>query len=84
MMERNVFCGTYSVIAMQHPRAQSRCIAYNGGQWLVSGGADRLVRVWDVQTGACVRTVLGHAGSVRAVVCADGFIMSGGYDTGIR
>ena len=34
---------------------------------LVSGGADRLVRVWDYDDGVAVGTGRGHGGSVRAV-----------------
>ena len=30
------------------------------GQWVASGSDDATVRLWDVETGACVRTLEGR------------------------
>ena len=35
---------------------------------LVTGGADRLVKVWDVSSGKELHSFAGHAGSVAAVL----------------
>ena len=38
------------------------------GQTLVSGGVDRLVRVWDIETGRLLRSMRGHTHDIRAAV----------------
>ncbi|CAN0297491.1 unnamed protein product, partial [Ectocarpus fasciculatus] len=35
--------------------------------YVVTGSMDKTVRVWDVQTGDCVRLLAGHSGSVTCV-----------------
>jgi WD40 repeat protein len=52
---------------------------------IVSGSADRTLRVWDVESGASVATLHGHQGPVGAVaVLADGRIVSGARDNTLR
>jgi len=36
-----------------------------------TGGSDATVRLWDVATGACLRTLTGHTQAVRCVAVAD-------------
>jgi eukaryotic-like serine/threonine-protein kinase len=38
------------------------------GSFAVTGGFDRLVRVWDVRTGKCLRTLEGHRSPINQVV----------------
>ncbi|MBM4121961.1 MAG: WD40 repeat domain-containing protein [Nitrospira sp.] len=38
------------------------------GLTLISGGADRLVRIWDVETGRLLRSLRGHTHDIRAAV----------------
>ena len=41
------------------------CLAFNGGgQWLASGGQDKVVRLWDIATGHEVRSLHGHSREV--------------------
>lgn len=35
--------------------------------YVVTGSMDKTVRVWDVQTGNCVRLLAGHSGNVTCV-----------------
>ncbi|MDY6990290.1 MAG: TIR domain-containing protein [Thermodesulfobacteriota bacterium] len=53
------------------------------GRMAVSGGNDRTLRVWDVETGECVKTFQGHTNFVQSVsVTADGrMAVSGGHAT---
>ena len=37
------------------------------GRRLASSSYDRTVRLWDVETGACVRTLEGHSSTVWSV-----------------
>ncbi|KAL2202130.1 WD40 repeat-like protein [Sarocladium strictum] len=55
------------------------------GDTLVSGGCDRDVRVWDLQTGACLHTLRGHTSTVRCLKMADeNTAISGSRDTTLR
>lgn len=53
------------------------------GRWLLTGGEDKTVRWWQVETGRCVRTFDGHRGMVTGVaLSADGRfgVSAGGWD----
>lgn len=56
------------------------------GNLLVSASRDKTLRVWDVTTGYCVRTLHGHTDWVRAVTPSiDGrWLLSGGNDQVVR
>lgn len=52
---------------------------------LLSGGCDRDVRVWDLQTGLCTRILQGHTSTVRCLAMASPSIgISGSRDATIR
>ncbi|NJL62836.1 MAG: WD40 repeat domain-containing protein [Methylacidiphilales bacterium] len=53
------------------------------GQTIVSGCADKKVKVWDIQTGKILRTIAGHAGEISSIaVSPDGnFLAVGISDT---
>jgi WD40 repeat protein len=53
----------------------------------VSGSSDETLRVWDLASGQCTRTLKGHTGWVWAVavaVTADGRAVSGSSDETLR
>lgn len=56
------------------------------GQTIVSGGVDRYVRVWDIETGRLLRSLRGHTADIRALVFTpDGqTLASGSEDRTIR
>lgn len=41
---------------------------FDGGKRLLTGSADKTVKVWDASTGECLRTVSGTNGSVRCLL----------------
>ncbi|KAJ2895806.1 hypothetical protein MKZ38_006160 [Zalerion maritima] len=52
---------------------------------LVSGGCDRDVRVWDLNTGACDHVLRGHTSTVRCLkMCDENTAISGSRDTTLR
>ncbi|KND04708.1 uncharacterized protein SPPG_00417 [Spizellomyces punctatus DAOM BR117] len=51
---------------------------------LVTGSADRSVRVWDLSSHRCAALLQGHTGWVRAVQVKDQVLMSGSGDHSIR
>ncbi len=56
------------------------------GKTVISGGNDRMIRCWDLETGNCVQTLEGHRQAIAALaVSPDGKILaSGGWEPGIR
>ena len=63
----------------------SVCFSPDGKQ-LATGSFDRTVRLWDVETGACVRTLEGHGRWVSSVCFSpDGrMVASGSEDMTVR
>lgn len=60
---------------------------YGGGQLVVVGSKDRVVRLVDVVSQKEVLPAMhGHAGSIRAVLLCEerGLVFSAGYDLSIR
>ena len=60
--------------------------APNSGELLVSASRDKTLRIWNVTTGYCLKTIRGHSEWVRTVCPSpDGrFILSGGGDQTAR
>jgi WD40 repeat protein len=56
------------------------------GSLIASGGDDRVIKVWDVQTGECLRTLHGHENWIQAIAFSpDGTcIASGSNDQTIQ
>jgi WD40 repeat protein len=51
----------------------------------VSAAWDRTLRLWDLESGACLATLQGHTGAVRAVAPAGpGRVVSASYDYTLR
>jgi len=60
--------------------------AFHETPFIVSGGTDTRLMIWNTETGECVRTLIGHAEAVTAVALADEgrTIVSGGADGALR
>lgn len=51
---------------------------------LATGGSDNSVRLWDLVRRSEIGKLEGHAGSIAALDCRDGVLVSGSYDTTIQ
>lgn len=47
---------------------------------VVSGSRDATLRVWDIETGACLHVLVGHLAAVRCVQYDGKLVVSGAYD----
>ncbi|GAB3920054.1 WD40 repeat domain-containing protein [Larkinella terrae] len=56
------------------------------GRYAVTGGADKIIRIWDLTTDKTARLLKGHKGAVSVVIfSADGrYVVSGGIDFAIK
>jgi WD40 repeat protein len=52
---------------------------HHGKRHVISGSSDKNVKVWDLTTGRCIRTLAQHDNTVCSVVVAGGFIYSGSF-----
>uniref|UniRef100_A0A1I7U784 Pleiotropic regulator 1 n=1 Tax=Caenorhabditis tropicalis TaxID=1561998 RepID=A0A1I7U784_9PELO len=55
-------------------------------QWFASGGADRIIKIWDLASGTLKLSLTGHISSVRAVKVSPRhpFLFSGGEDKQVK
>ena len=69
-----------------HDRDVFALAFHPNGDWIVSGGWDGTIRIWDAATGEPLRQLRGHDGAVRAIaVSPDGRqILSGGHDGALK
>ena len=52
---------------------------------IASGSADETIKIWNVETGACIRTLMGHIDFVATICKLDeNRIASGSYDKTIK
>ena len=50
---------------------------------IISGSFDKSIKIWDIDTGTCIKTLTGHINSLRSVFAKDNLIISGSYDNTI-
>lgn len=55
------------------------CIQFDDNK-IISGSRDHTIKVWDMRTGECRRTLLGHSASVLCLQYDDRYIISGSSD----
>jgi WD40 repeat protein len=72
--------------AALHQETEIFALALSGdGALLASGGADRIVRVWELGRGGPPRTLFGHTDKITSLAfLADGRLVSGSVDRTVR
>ncbi|KAI9322726.1 WD40-repeat-containing domain protein [Dichotomocladium elegans] len=58
------------------------CIQFDDDK-IVSGSRDRTIKIWDMQTGECRKTLMAHSASVLCLQYDDRYIFSGSSDATI-
>lgn len=64
-----------------------RCLKYVPGKKvdrLISGSDDYLIKVWDLESGECLKTLKGHEDSVTCFEWYNDKLISGSWDSNIR
>lgn len=51
---------------------------------LATGSYDATIKIWNIETGECIRTLEGHQGGVRTLQFDDGKLISGSLDKTIK
>lgn len=51
---------------------------------LATGSYDRTIKIWNIETGECIRTLEGHNDNVRTLQFDDGKLISGSFDKTIK
>ena len=54
------------------------------GVHIVSGSLDTSIRVWDVETGNCLHTLVGHQSLTSGMELKDNILVSGNADSTIK
>jgi WD40 repeat protein/tRNA A-37 threonylcarbamoyl transferase component Bud32 len=62
-----------------------RAVAHSpDGQWIASGGEDKVIRIWDARTGQIARSLRGNGGPVNALAFSpDSRLLASGSDDGL-
>jgi len=76
--------GEYSIKALMGHKDFIRCVRFDKNHRAVSSGVDRMVRVWDLKTGDCIRAMSGHTGEVDSVDFYEDTVVSGSFDSTVR
>jgi F-box and WD-40 domain protein 1/11 len=63
--------------------AAVNAIQINGDE-IVSASGDRLIKIWDIHTGACIKTLMGHNKGIACVQFDSRRIVSGSNDDTVR
>lgn len=83
LLEKNWRNGTYTIQQFQGHTDGVTCLRFNR-KYLISGSYDATVKVWDVDSGTCIRTLTGHQKGVRALVFDSQKLITGGLDLTIK
>lgn len=59
------------------------CLQFNT-KYLISGSYDATIKIWDIQTKECIRTLVGHTKGIRSLVFDNQKLISCGLDSTIK
>ncbi|KAG0348403.1 hypothetical protein BG004_005244 [Podila humilis] len=82
LLEQNWARGAHSARLLPGHAEGIYCIQFDERK-IASGSRDNTIKIWNLATGACLRTYHGHSASVLCLQYDDDKIVSGGSDTTI-
>lgn len=82
-LEKNWRNGTYTLQEFVGHKDGITCLQFNR-KFLMSGSYDATVKIWNVDTGECIRTLTGHTKGVRALTFDSQKLITGGLDSTIK
>jgi WD40 repeat protein len=62
----------------------SKCYFQFDGVHIVSGSLDTSIRVWDVESGNCLHTLVGHQSLTSGMELKDNILVSGNADSTVK
>ena len=80
-LEQQIHLGKSKVL---EGHAWSVTSAYLKDNLIISSSLDKTIRIWDINTGDCLKVLEGHKYSVYSVFVKDNLIISGSGDNTIR
>lgn len=83
LLEKNWRNGTYTLQQLEGHKDGVTCLRFNR-KYLISGSYDATIKVWDIESGACIRTLTGHLKGVRSLVFDAQKLITGGLDSTIK
>lgn len=82
-LEKNWRNGAYNLQEFVGHKDEVTCLQFNR-KYLMSGSYDATVKVWNVETGECLKTLAGHLKGVRALTFDSQKLITGGLDSTIK
>jgi WD40 repeat protein len=79
MLESNWYNGIYSLRYLPGHTEGIYCVQFDEAK-VISGSRDDTIKIWDIQSGRCLRTYRGHTGSILCLQYDDSIIVSGSSD----
>ena len=60
------------------------CSVFVKDNLIISGSDDKTIRIWNINSGECIKVLEGHTSNVMSVFVKDNLIISGSDDKTIR
>jgi len=71
-------------LALPEQPAKVMALAFVGDDQIAVGGSDNVIRIWNLQQRVETDRLVGHTGSITALVYAGNTLVSASYDTTVR
>lgn len=82
-LEKNWRNGTYHLREFVGHKDGITCLQFNR-KYLMSGLYDATIKIWNVETGECLKTLTGHSKGVRSLAFDSQKLITGGLDSTIK
>ncbi|GEQ72870.1 hypothetical protein JCM33374_g6558 [Metschnikowia sp. JCM 33374] len=82
-LEKNWRKGAFTLTEFNGHTDGITCLQFNT-KWLISGSYDSTVRIWNIDSGECMKTLSGHSKGVRSLSFDSHKLITGGYDSTIK